>query len=227
MTIEDRHRALQEALQKKADELARILDKAGAEARTADGRTREPLAEVEKGIQEARQLADAVTRDGGEAAADLATEKLVVAINQLAAVLEAVGGKLDHKRVDLDYRHSAGAVQERVEGTGENGATYVASPTFAEDARHFFPGGAVGGRLIPRGWYSIPWWRDVKPGTVANAAGTGLVFGEVAHEFYEHVLAQLPGQPSHETWAKGVSAGYRVSADWWPFDGDSVLDLLF
>ncbi|MCL7456361.1 hypothetical protein AB0I85_24090 [Micromonospora echinofusca] len=227
MTIEDRYRALQEALQKKADELASILDEAGAEARATDSRTREPLAEVEKGIQDARQLADAITRDGGEAAADLAHEKLVVAINQLAAVLETVGRKLDHKRVDLDYCHSAGAIEERVEGVGESGAVHVASPTFADDARHFFPGGSVGGRLIPRGWYSIPWWRDVKPSTVANAAGTGLVFGGVAHEFYEHVLAHLPGQPSSETWAKGVTATYRVSTDWWPFDGDSVLDWLF
>lgn len=224
MTIHDRYRALEEALRRQVDEMEKILDEAGARAQAADERTIEPLADVREGIQEARQLVDTVGQGGGEAAADLATEKLILAVNQLAAVLQAVGETLDRKFADLDYHNSAGAVDERVEATADDGRVFVASPTFDDDARYHFPGGAVGGRLIPRGWYSIPWWRDVTVSTAARAAGGGLVFGTLAHEFYDKVLAHLPGKPSHEVWAKGVTTTYRVSADWWPFDGHDLLD---
>lgn len=226
MSMHDRYRALEEALRRQVDEMEKIVEEAAARARAADERTSEPLAEVRDGVQEARQIADTIAQGGGEAAADLATEKLILAINQLAAVLQTVGETLDRKFADLDYHNSAGAVEERVEATADDGRVFVASPTFDDDARYHFPGGAVGGRLIPRGWYSIPWWRDIKVPTSAASVGGGLVFGTLAHEFYDKVLAQLPGKPSHEVWAKGVTTTYRVSADWWPFDGPGWPDWL-
>ncbi len=35
---------------------------------------------------------------------------------------------------------------------------------------HYYPGGTVAGRPVPRGWYSEPWW---KPALVAGAWGVG------------------------------------------------------
>lgn len=63
----------------------------------------------------------------------------------------------------------AGAVTEdkRVELDGRE---YEASPSPGERTRHYYPGGMVAGRPVPRGWYSEPWW---KPALVAGAWGVG------------------------------------------------------
>jgi hypothetical protein len=63
----------------------------------------------------------------------------------------------------------AGQVTEdrRVEVEGHE---YEASPEPGDRTRHYYPGGMVAGRPVPRGWYSEPWW---KPALVAGAWGIG------------------------------------------------------
>lgn len=67
----------------------------------------------------------------------------------------------------------SGAVTERKDVTVD-GHRYEASPAAGGTARHYYPGGMVAGRPVPRGWYSEPWW---KPALVAGTwtAGTYLV----------------------------------------------------
>lgn len=63
----------------------------------------------------------------------------------------------------------AGAVSEDREVEVE-GHTYGASPVPSDRNNHYYPGGTVAGRPVPRGWYSEPWW---KPALVAGAWGIG------------------------------------------------------
>src|ERR1044072_2108740 len=63
----------------------------------------------------------------------------------------------------------AGAVSETRDIEVE-GHRYSASPTPSGRNSHYYPGGYVAGRPVPRGWYSEPWW---KPALVAGAWGLG------------------------------------------------------
>ncbi|MDQ4116115.1 MAG: hypothetical protein M3235_04055 [Actinomycetota bacterium] len=69
----------------------------------------------------------------------------------------------------LPGQSRAGEVTEDREVQVE-GHSYGASPVPSERNNHYYPGGTVAGRPVPRGWYSEPWW---KPALVAGAWGVG------------------------------------------------------
>ena len=69
----------------------------------------------------------------------------------------------------LPGQQRAGAVSEAREVEVE-GQRYGASPDPTGRNTHYYPGGMVAGRPVPRGWYSEPWWR---PALVAGAWGLG------------------------------------------------------
>ncbi|MEU6354062.1 hypothetical protein ABZ896_32815 [Streptomyces sp. NPDC047072] len=60
--------------------------------------------------------------------------------------------------------------------TARDGRVTVEDRTYAVSDRpggatpYYYPGGVVGGRRVPGGWYSAPWW---KTALVAGAAGAG------------------------------------------------------
>ncbi|GAA0501552.1 hypothetical protein Ade02nite_93860 [Paractinoplanes deccanensis] len=51
------------------------------------------------------------------------------------------------------------------------GQTYWAGPQASSRTPYYYPGGHVGGRPVPAGWYSTPWWKT------ALAAGAGALGG--------------------------------------------------
>ena len=59
----------------------------------------------------------------------------------------------------LPGQQRAGAVTEAREVDVE-GHRYGASPNPTGRNTHYYPGGTVAGRPVPRGWYSEPWWRS-------------------------------------------------------------------
>lgn len=69
----------------------------------------------------------------------------------------------------LPGQQRAGAVTENRDVDVE-GHRYSASPDPSDRNSHYYPGGNVGGRPVPAGWYSEPWW---KTALVAGAAGIG------------------------------------------------------
>jgi hypothetical protein len=69
----------------------------------------------------------------------------------------------------LPGQQRAGAVTETRE-IEVGGHHYGASPNPTGRNTHYYPGGTVAGRPVPRGWYSEPWWR---PALVAGAWGVG------------------------------------------------------
>ena len=69
----------------------------------------------------------------------------------------------------LPGQQRAGTVTEARDVEVE-GHRYGASPNPTDRNTHYYPGGMVAGRPVPRGWYSEPWWR---PALVAGAWGLG------------------------------------------------------
>ena len=74
----------------------------------------------------------------------------------------------------LPGQQRAGAVTEAREVDVE-GHRYGASPNPTGRNTHYYPGGTVAGRPVPRGWYSEPWWRSALIGG-AWGVGSALLF---------------------------------------------------
>lgn len=71
---------------------------------------------------------------------------------------------------DTDDRRRAGSLteQRRVEIEGRE---VTGSPTPDGPNSHYYPGGTVGGRPVPAGWYSEPWWKPMLLGGVGAFGG--------------------------------------------------------
>ena len=97
------------------------------------------------------------------------TETAYEGLYYVRAARSAMGLDPGPELPPLPGQQQAGAVSEErqveVEGHG-----YSAAPVPSERNRHYYPGGVVAGRPVPRGWYSEPWW---KPALVAGAWGVG------------------------------------------------------
>jgi hypothetical protein len=93
-------------------------------------------------------------------------------------------------------QQQAGAVSEDRSVTVE-GHEYEASPQPGARTQHYYPGGMVAGRPVPRGWYSEPWW---KPALVAGAWGVGSYL--VASTLFSGMEGLGGG------WDGGYDAGY-------------------
>ncbi|MDP9780177.1 hypothetical protein J2S58_003800 [Nakamurella flavida] len=99
-------------------------------------------------------------------------------------------------------QQQAGAVTED-RSVSVEGREYEASPRAGDSTQHYYPGGMVAGRPVPRGWYSEPWW---KPALVAGAWGVGTYL--VASSLF----AGMAGMG-----APGVAAGTtRATSRAWP-----------
>jgi len=96
-------------------------------------------------------------------------------------------------------QQQAGAVTEDRQVSVE-GHDYEASPQPGARTQHYYPGGMVAGRPVPRGWYSEPWW---KPALVAGAWGVGTYL----------VASSLFGGMAGIGWDGGYDAGYDAGMD--------------
>lgn len=105
-------------------------------------------------------------------------------------------------------QEAAGQVSEAREVVVEN-HRYAAAPHPSNRTTHYYPGGVVAGRPVPRGWYSEPFW---KPALIGGAWGLGsaLLFGS------------LFGGMAGIGWGDGWGdSGDGDSGDGDSFDGDS------
>lgn len=104
----------------------------------------------------------------------------------------------------------AGAVTERRD-VDVDGHEYSASPTPGERTPHYYPGGRVAGRPVPRGWYSEPWWR---PALVAGAWGLGSML------LFSSMFSGMAGIASAGAWEQGHDAGQEGAAGGDDMGGD-------
>ncbi|MEU0207841.1 hypothetical protein ABZ235_08910 [Streptomyces canus] len=64
--------------------------------------------------------------------------------------------------------------------TARDGRVTVDDRTYAVSDRpggatpYYYPGGVVGGRRVPGGWYSRPWWKTALVTGAAGAGGDGI-----------------------------------------------------
>ncbi len=63
---------------------------------------------------------------------------------------------------------AAGRITSRHPGTAEQ---VHAAPQRSEDTPFYHPGGVIGGRPVPTGWYSSPWWHEALVTGAWTAAG--------------------------------------------------------
>ncbi|MEQ3554983.1 hypothetical protein WIS52_31350 [Pseudonocardia nematodicida] len=97
------------------------------------------------------------------------TETAYEGLYYVRAARTAMGMDPGPELPPLPGQARAGEVTEEREVQVE-GRTLGASPQPTDRNSHFYPGGTVAGRPVPRGWYSEPWW---KPALVAGAWGVG------------------------------------------------------
>jgi len=97
------------------------------------------------------------------------TETAYEGLYYVRAARSAMGLDPGPELPPLPGQQQAGAVSEAREVEVE-GHRYGASPDPTGRNTHFYPGGMVAGRPVPRGWYSEPWWR---PALVGGAWGLG------------------------------------------------------
>jgi hypothetical protein len=89
---------------------------------------------------------------------------------------------------------AAGAVSENREvSVGDH--RYAAGPQPTDRTTHYYPGGVVAGRPVPRGWYSEPFWKTALVGG-AWGVGSALLF------------TSLFGGMSGIGWGGGFDQGY-------------------
>jgi uncharacterized membrane protein YgcG len=132
-------------------------------------------------------LADAAERynaAGGQleqaktvAQAGLAKQTALEGLHYVGAARSALGLDPGPALPASQEQARAGAVTEDREVTVE-GHQYATAPQPGPQTTHYYPGGMVSGRPVPRGWYSEPFWKTALVGG-AWGLGTGLLFGSL------------------------------------------------
>ncbi len=103
----------------------------------------------------------------------------------------------------------AGAVTEDRD-VHVDGHEYSASPVPSGANRHYWPGGDVAGRPVPRGWYSEPWWRSALIGG-AWGVGSALLFSSL--------FSGMSGVAYADGYADGMAADGGWGDGGWGGDG--------
>jgi hypothetical protein len=96
----------------------------------------------------------------------LVSQTAIEGLHYIRAARVALGMDPGPEVPQLGHAESIGTRRQVTVGNQE----YVASPQPGDATPYYYPGGNVGGRAVPAGWYSTPWW---KTALVAGAAGVG------------------------------------------------------
>ncbi|MGH3493088.1 MAG: hypothetical protein ACRDRL_16845 [Sciscionella sp.] len=99
----------------------------------------------------------------------LAAHPAIEGLYYVRAARTALGLTSGPELPDLEGRRTAGAV-DADRTVPVQGRDVAAAPNPSARTRHYYPGGIVAGRPVPRGWYSEPWW---KPALQAGAWSIG------------------------------------------------------
>ncbi|HVV10743.1 hypothetical protein [Amycolatopsis sp.] len=123
----------------------------------------------------------------------LAGQTAIEGLHYIRAARTALGMDPGPEIPELGQTESIAGRQRVVVGNQE----HYASPQPGDATPYYYPGGQVGGRPVPAGWYSTPWW---KTALVAGAAGVGgaLLFDTLLDGFgghHHHMFGPGPGGP--------------------------------
>ena len=126
------------------------------------------------------------------------TETAYEGLYYVRAARSAMGLDPGPELPPLPGQQRAGAVTEDREVDVE-GHRYGASPNPTGRNTHYYPGGTVAGRPVPRGWYSEPWWR---PALVAGAWGVGSAL------LFSSMFSGMSGVAYADGYADGMDGGF-------------------
>ncbi|PXY27467.1 hypothetical protein [Prauserella muralis] len=129
--------------------------------------------------------------------ARLVKETALEGLYYVRAAREAMGMDPGPPLPEDSERERAGKVTEH-RAVDVEGHHYEASPEPSSHTPHYYPGGRVAGRPVPRGWYSEPWW---KPALVAGAWGFGSML------LFSAMFSGMAGIASADAWQDGYDAG--------------------
>lgn len=122
----------------------------------------------------------------------LAGQTAIEGLHYIRAARTALGLDPGPEVPALDRTQGIAGRQRVVVGNQE----HYASSQPGDATPYYYPGGRVGGRSVPSGWYSTPWW---KTALVAGAAGFGgaLLFDTLLDGFGGHhdMFGAGPGGP--------------------------------
>ena len=141
------------------------------------------------------------------AQAALARETALEGLHYIRAARAAMGLDPGPELPAIAGQRSAGQVGEDREVAVE-GHTYRASPNPSQQTTHYYPGGTVAGRPVPRGWYSEPFWKTALVGG-AWGIGSALLFSSL--------FGGMSGI-GFGGWDSGYSEGFSDAAN--EFGGD-------
>ena len=96
---------------------------------------------------------------------------------------------------------------------------YEGSPTYAPGRQHYWGGGYVGGRMVPGGWYSVPFWESMLVGSMIGSSlggGFGGGYGGYERGYEEGVEDAREDLHDSGGWGGGGFGG----GDWGGGGGD-------
>ncbi|WKD57166.1 hypothetical protein CAPI_03010 [Corynebacterium capitovis DSM 44611] len=126
--------------------------------------------------------------------AQLARESALEGLHYVNAARVLMGLPAGPALPELEGQRKAGRVTEERTITQQDGTTVTASPRASEQTPHYYPGGAVAGRPVPAGWYSVAWW--------APAMMTGM-WAASSMMLYSAMFAGMAGTPSPAEFESG------------------------
>ncbi len=89
---------------------------------------------------------------------------------------------------------------------------YEGSPSYAPGRQHYYGGGMLGGRMVPGGWYGVPFWETMLIGSMIGGGGFGGFGGGYGgyHAGYQEGVEDA-GHGGGGDWGGGGSFG---GGDW-------------
>lgn len=151
----------------------------------------------------------------------LARESALEGLHYVNAAREIMGLPAGPQLPELEGQRQAGRVTEERTVRQDDGTLVTASPHASAQTPHYYPGGAVAGRPVPAGWYSVAWW--------APAMVTG-VWAASSMMFYSAMFAGMAGTPPAADFAAGDFGGdpggdFGDNFDGGDFDGGDMGDM--
>lgn len=128
----------------------------------------------------------------------LARESALEGLHYVNAAREIMGLPAGPQLPELEGQRQAGRVTEERTVRQADGSVVTASPYASARTPHYYPGGAVAGRPVPAGWYSVAWWA---PAMVTGMWAAGSMM------LYSSMFAGMVGTPSAAAFEAGDFGG--------------------
>jgi hypothetical protein len=134
---------------------------------------------------------------------ELVRETALEGLAYVRAARSAMGLDPGPELPALVGQRQAGQVREE-RAVQVQGREYRASPQPGAGTPYYYPGGSYGGRPVPGGWYSEPWWKS------ALSTGAGVVGGLV---LYDALFSGFGGGGWDSGYGQGYDQGYDAGYD--------------